>query len=588
MAIDKKSDPIETIKQALQLQQSHRLPEAESLYRRVLTDEPEQPIALHFLGLLAHQSDKNEAAFDLISKAIAIKPDYAAAHSNLGHILRRLGRFDAAVDSCRKALSIDPNLAAAYNNLGAALKESGKSEEAVVSFQRALALRPDDDHAATNLRFELHHQCAWQTLDELGDAGGFTPFSHISLITDLSENLQVAREASRQISVRMSSLRQKFNFDRPQKSKLKIALGYLSSDFRNHAMAHLIARMLKLHDREDFDVLAFSHGPDDGSTYRQKIMDASDQFVDIRDLGNVEAAHKIYDSGVDILIDLNGHTSLNRLEICALSPAPIQMTYLGFPGSSGADFVDYILTYKVVTPEGHATFYSERIAYLPNSYFITDDTQKISKQPVTRKMCGLPEEGFVYCSFNKGFKIEPVMFDIWMSLLRDVPGSVLWLTKGNTAAEGNLRQEAQSRGVDPDRLIFADIVPKEQHLARHKLADLALDTRIFGGHTTTVDALWVGVPVVAHTGNHFASRVSTSILSAIEMPELASENLEDYRSLALKLSTNADELTAVRSKLSKNRTSKSLFNTQKTVRHFEDVYRQVWQRHLIDTGRGIV
>ncbi len=294
----------------------------------------------------------------------------------------------------------------------------------------------------------------------------------------------------------------------------------------------------------------------------------------------MEAAGQIFESGVDILVDLKGHTENHRLEICALRPSPVQAAYLGFPGTTGADFLDYIITDRIVTPEDQSPYYSEQFVYLPHCYQVNDQKQKISDDPFTRPDFGLPEKGFVFCSFNRNYKIEPVMFGVWMKLLNKAPDSVLWLLKSNELAERNLKSEAEARGVDGDRLIFADNMPKDQHLARCRLADLALDTRICGGHTTTSDSLWAGVPVVTMLGSHFASRVSASLLGAVGLPELVTDNLEDYEALAFRVSQNPDELDGLTDKLARNRLSEPLFDTPRFVANLEGAYRRMWDQYL--------
>ena len=333
-------------------------------------------------------------------------------------------------------------------------------------------------------------------------------------------------------------------------------------------------------DRKAFNVLSFSHGRNDESAYREKIKTGSDGFFDLEAAGHTEAARTIFDSGVDILVDLNGHTRNNRLEICALRPAPVQATYLGFPGTTGADFLDYMITDRIVTPDDHSPYYSEHLVYLPHCYMIGDHEQEISDAPFARADFGLPEKGFVFCSFNGNYKIEPVMFGVWMSLLRKVPDSVLWLLRSSDLAERNLLSEAEARGVDGDRLVFAGRMPKDRHLARCRLADLALDTRICGGHTTTSDALWAGLPVVTVLGTHFASRVSASLLDAVGLPELITHDLQDYEALAFTLSQNPDALRDVKARLARNRLSEPLFDTPRFVRNLETAYRRMWEKYL--------
>ena len=390
----------------------------------------------------------------------------------------------------------------------------------------------------------------------------------------------MAQARSGETAKKMASLKTDFQMSGRRSPKPRITIGYLSSDFHNHATAHLMLNLFGLHDRKDFNVFTFSYGQNDESAYREKIKNDSDKFFDLQAAGHLEAAGKIFESGVDILVDLKGHTRYNRLEICALRPAPVQVTYLGFPGTTGADFLDYIITDRIITPEDQSPYYSEQLVYLPHCYQVNDHKQKISDAPFSRSDFDLPEKGFVFCSFNSNFKIEPVMFGVWMYLLKKAPDSVLWLFKSNDLAERNLKIEAQSRGVGGDRLIFAEKMPKDQHLARCRLADLALDTRIYGGHTTTSDLLWAGVPVVTMLGTHFASRVPASLLNAVGFPELITHNLEEYESLALRLSQNPGELAALRTKLTQNRKTEPLFDTPRFVRNLESAYHKIWARFL--------
>ncbi len=527
-------------------------------------------------------------------KALAIKPDYAEAHNNLGVALQELGKLDEAVASYHKALAIEPDYAEAHNNLGGALQELGKLDESITAYRESLRIKPDYDTAAVNLLHQLRHACAWPDVDRLEHkVGEFTkqsireggnvalrPFGNITVCADTSENYAVAQARSGEIAKKMSALKTDFQMSGRRSPKPRITIGYLSSDFKNHPVAHLMLSLFGLHDRKDFTVFTFSYGRNDESGYRERIKNDSDEFFDLQATDHLEAAGRIFESGVDILVDLNGHTRNNRLEICALRPAPVQAAYLGFPGTTGADFLDYIITDRIVTPEDQSPYYSEQLVYLPHCYQINDHKQKISDVPFTRSDFGLPENGFVFCSFNNNYKIEQVMFGVWMNLLKKAPDSVLWLFKSNDMAERNLMSEAQARGVDVDRLIFAEKMPKDQYLARCRLADLALDTRICGGHTTTSDALWAEVPVVTMLGAHFASRVSASLLNAVGLPELITHDLEDYEALAFRLSQNPDELDDLKAKLAHNRLSEPLFDTPRFVGNLESAYRRMWDNYL--------
>ena len=317
-----------------------------------------------------------------------------------------------------------------------------------------------------------------------------------------------------------------------------------------------------------------------GPRYRKKIESDCDAFVDIRDLSTIDTAKRIREDDIDILVDLKGHTKDHRLGICALRPALILATYLGFPGTTGANFFDYVITDRTVTPEEQAPYYTEKFAYLPHCYQVNDHTQAISDKPYARVDFGLPEDGFVFCSFNQSYKIEPVMWDVWMRIMRHVDGSILWLLDNNEMAKHNLKREASARDVNPDRIVFAAKLPKPEHLARLKLADLFLDTRIYNAHTTGSDALWAGVPLITLQGKHFASRVASSLLGAIDLPELVTHSLADYEALAVRLARHSDALLAFRERLSRNRLTKPLFDTPRFARNLENAYQQMWDAHL--------
>ena len=374
----------------------------------------------------------------------------------------------------------------------------------------------------------------------------------------------------------MSNAKIHFPFDGRRTGKSKIVIGYLSNDFRYHATAHLMLSLFGLHNRDEFEIYCYSYGKDDRSYYRSRIQHDCDKFVDISSFGHDAAAGCIYKDKVDILVDLKGYTEGTRLSICALRPAPVQVSYLGFPGTTGADFFDYIITDKIVTPEEHAPYYSEKFAYLPHCYQVNDHTQLIANKDWKKGDFGFPEDSFVFCSFNGPYKIDPVMFDVWMEILRKVPDSILWLLSGNNIAEKNLRREAEARGIQSERLVFADMLPKDEHLSRLRFADLALDTRIVTGHTTTSDALWAGVPVITLQGGHFASRVSSSVLSAIGLPELITHSLEEYEALAVQLARNPAQLQEIRQRLAENRLSAPLFDTPRFVRNLESAYKEMW------------
>jgi protein O-GlcNAc transferase len=340
---------------------------------------------------------------------------------------------------------------------------------------------------------------------------------------------------------------------------------------------HQMLGLFGLHDRARFNIYGYSHGKDDGSCYRQKIRQNCDKFSELDNFSHAEAAECIYRDKVDILVDLMGHTRGNRLAICALRPAPVQVSYLGFLGTTGAAFMDYFITDKIVTPEDQFIYYSEKLVFLPDCYQINDHLQKISEKQWHKQECGLPSECFVFCSFNQPYKIDPCMFDTWMRILRRIPQSVLWLLNQNSTATKNLQRRAQAQGILPSRLIFADALPLKDHLARLRLADLALDTRIYNGGATTSNALWSGVPVITLQGNHFVSRMSSSSLSAVGLSELVTHDLKAYEALAVELAGSPGKLQAIRKKLARNRLTHPLFDTPRFVKNLEHAYQAMWK-----------
>jgi len=615
------------IQSALKYHERGRLDRAEKIYRKILKNYPNQPDALHFLGLIAGQRDKTDEAEHLIRKAINILPQNAFYHHNFGTLMKEQGRWKEAIRCYRKAVEIDPNYVDAYYNMGDALLNHGNLRQAIFCFQKVLELKPDFAEAYTNignafqdlsefeeaitayrkalelephypeaycqLFFLLKETCSWKESEGLEreldalvtsssslEAVDFeSPFVSVATCPDPDRNCAVARLWSANVAEEVSRFSPGFSFDERRLSEDKITVAYLSSDFRDHAIAHLMLSLFELHDRNAFQVFCYSYGKDDGSHYRQKIEKDCDRFVDIRSLGYAEAANQMYEDGVDILVDLNGYTTGGRMQISALRPAPIQVSYM-FPGTTGADFVDYIITDRIVTPEQQAPYYNEEFVYLPHCYLVNDHAQVIAEKEWTKPYFGLPEDGVVFCSFNQGYKIDPIMYDVWMKILIGVPDSVLWLFVKSKTTEMNLKREAEARRVIPERLFFAERLQKQDHLARLALADLTLDTRIYNGHTTSSDSLWAGVPVIALQGTHFASRVSSSILRAIGLPGLITSNLEEYEHLAVSLASNPDQLQTIRENIANNRLAEPLFDTPRFVRNLEKAYKEMWEIFL--------
>ncbi|MEE9606050.1 MAG: tetratricopeptide repeat protein [Candidatus Scalindua sp.] len=607
------------------LKEQGKLDEAIANHRQALSLKPDYAEIHNNLGTALQKSGKLDEAIDSYRLAIKLKPDYAEAYYNLGNVLKIHGETDEAIKSYKQAITLEQNNVNAYVNLGTAFQDQGKSTDAISCYKKALEIRPDDvntyynlgnafqvqgelneaiscyqkalelkpDSAETynNLFHQFQQTCDWQKTEGMAaklddfttnalDNGTKTaeaPFVSLARHTDPLWVFAVAKSWSCDIERAISNLKIHFPHDVRKSRKTKITVGYLSNDFRNHPMAHLMLSLFGLHNRDEFKIFCYSYGKDDVSSYRTRIRRDCDKFVDIRNLSHADAARCIYEDQVDTLIDLKGYTRDNRLEISALRPAPIQVRYLGLPCTTGADFFDYIITDRIVTPEEHAQYYSENFVYMPHCYQVNDHTQEISDKDWKKVDFGLPEGSFVFCSFNQGYKIEPVMFNTWMKILRQVPESVLWLQWTNESAKENLRMEAETRGVRSDRLIFTEKLPKYEHLARLRLADMVLDTRIVNGAATTSDALWVGVPVITLQGSNFASRMSSSILTGIGLSEFIVHSIEEYEALAVRLAHNPGELQMIRQKLTKNLSTEPLFDTPRFAKNLEKAYKEIWK-----------
>lgn len=565
-----------------------RLAEALPLLERAAAQDLAPPNAIHSLARVLHELGRHEEALAILDRQLQRHPDDAEALRQKAAALVMMGQASAAVTCFERSVELNPR-AATYSELSGALRLIGRLDAAIAASRRALELEPANDVAAARLLFQLDQACAWaesaplraqvrrQTASALalGRCPQEQPLTAIGYDDDPRGNLHVAaahaRLAERRAGAPLVLIRRAENRE-------PLTIGYLSRDFREHATAHLVARCFEQHDRQAVRVHAYSYGPEVASEMRQRLRCATDLFVDIDALDHRRAAERIAADHVDILIDLMGHTSWARMEIPALRPAPVQAAWLGFPGSTGSRFHDYALVDRTVAPPAEARFFSEQLVWLPDSYQPNDDRRAIAAEPVDRAAIGLPDDAFVLCCFNQGFKIEPAMFGLWMDLLTVLPKARLLLWTLNDVIEGNLRRAAAALGIDPARLHFGGRLPKEQHLRRLQLADLALDTLIYNGHTTTSDALWAGLPVLALEGRHFASRVSASLLRAVGLPELVLRSLADYRELALALARDPARLAAIRAKLAVNRAHAPLFDSRRLARALEAAYRAMAER----------
>ncbi|HEY1721671.1 MAG TPA: tetratricopeptide repeat protein [Magnetospirillaceae bacterium] len=575
----------------LALQDAGRFDEAIVCYRKAAGLGPDSAVAYNNLGLVLWQLGFYAQAEENCRRAIALKPDLASAHNNLGIALRDQGHAREALDCFHKAIALQPEAAELYSNLARSLEEDGRIDEAIAAYEKAMAFSPTESpirnqriirpEASIQLAY-LRRVCGdWSTFDAddkyirdvvKGSEGRVASFQFLLSTAPLAEQLECARAEFAGLSV---SIAPKFRHDRrPRAQRLRI--GYLSADFRNHAVASLIAELLERHDRTRYEIFGYSTGRDDGTPIRKRIEAGVDQFIDAHSLAPSQLADRMYGDTIDILIDLTGLTTGTYSQVAAYRPAPIQVNYLGFPGTIGADCIDYIVGDPTVTPIEDQAFYGEKIVQLPDCYQPNDTERTIANTTPSRREHGLPEHGFVFCCFSTTPKITPAFFDIWMRLLKTVPGSVLWLLENNDATVRNLRREAQARGVDPGRLIFASRISSAEHLARHRHADLFLDTLPYNAHTTASDALWAGLPVVTCMGPTFAGRVGASLLQAIDLPELITDSLAAYEALALDLARNPDRLAALKAKLASHRLTTPLFDIGRFTRHLEAAYDRMW------------
>jgi protein O-GlcNAc transferase len=572
---------------------AQRFLEAVQAFQHALALQPQRAEAHNDLGNVFIELGQIGDAIASFNQAIALKPDFAVAMNNLGTAFKVLERYPDAIKCYQQAAAINERYAEALNNLGATFEAMGNPDAAIQYFRKALAIRPDLALARVDLYYALKRTCAWSQMSALeeeldtdtaraienGTRLAEDPFLSLARHADPVRNAAVAKFWSDAIEVSASRLETGFSFEGRNIADSKITIGYLSENFRNHAMAHLMAGLFEHHDRSRYNIFAYSTGKEDRSDIRNRIENGCDRFVDIRSCSHLDSAQIIYTDKVDILVDLMGYTRGGRMEIAALRPAPVQVRYMGMAGTTGSDFFDYLIADQTVIPPADAQHYSEQLVYMPDCYQVNDGRQADAGTTFNRTELGLPSDGVLFCSFNQLFKLDPVLFEVWMKILQQVPGSVLWLQSGPPSAETNLRMAASNCGISVERLVFGPKMVRSQHLVRLKLADIALDTRLVNGAATTSDALWAGLPVVSLKGGHFSSRMSTSILRAIGLSELVASDLDAYLQLAVKLGQKPEFLESMRQRLDVNRRTRKLFDTANMTRNLETAYAIMWKNY---------
>ena len=558
--------------------------DAFAAYDKALALKPDLSEAWLGRGNVFADLKSYDEAFAAFDKALALKPDLAEAWLGRGNVFADLKRCDEAFAAFDKALALKPDLAEAWFGRGNVFADLKRYDEAFAAFDKSLALQPDANTAEGARLHCKMYLCDWtdfsveceHLVSSVKDSKTNTdPFAFLSISTSPEDQIKCAKLW---VNEKCPSSDKPFWHGEIYKHK-KIRIAYVSADFHQHATAYLMAGIFERHDKSRFEVMAISIGPDDASEMRQRLKGSFDQFTDARKFSNDEIASRIKDAEIDILIDLKGFTQDARTGIFARRPAPIQVNYLGYPGTMGADYIDYLVADPTVIPKSCKAYYTEKIVYLPNSYQANDTKRTISNKLFTRAEYHIPEKGFVFCCFNNNYKIIPEVFDCWMRILHQINDSVLWLLESNAIAASNLRKEAVARGISAERLVFAPLMPTSDHLARHRLADLFLDTLPCNAHTTASDALWAGLPVLTQIGETFAGRVAASLLNAIGLPELITSTRQEYADLAIELATNPEKLAAIKHRLLQNRLTKPLFNTQLFTRHIERAYEAMYERY---------
>lgn len=557
-----------------------------SSYNQAILVNPNFLMAYINLGCLLNKLRKYDEAIKNFSHVINHAPSSSEAYYNCGVSLENLQRYDEALINYDRAIQLKPDFAEAFYNRGILLNELKKYDQALVSLSSAILFKPEMNFILGTLIHTKMHLCDWigyeQLLNKLisqieKQAKVSTPF----VISALEDDPQLQKKAAEIYIIEKHPISHELPKIKKYPKPKRIRVGYFSADFREHAVSYLTAELFELHNRSEFEIIAFSFGVDTHDSLRRRLVKSFDQFLDVKDKSDQEIAILAREMQIDIAVDLGGITAGSRTNIFALRAAPIQISYIGYLGTMGASYIDYIIADYTLIPKDRQHFYSEKIIYLP-TYQVNDTKRHISERIFTRDELGLPSNGFVFCCFNNNYKITPPTFDGWMRVLDEVEGSVLWLLDSNETARTNLRNEAILRGVDASRIIFGGHLPSPEYIARYRVADLFLDTFPYNAGTTGSDALRVGLPILTLKGHSFASRVAASLLEAVDLPELITYTQDEYESFAVELAKNSDKLKEIKSKLLNNLPSSSLFNTKLFTMHIESGYREIYRLYQND------
>lgn len=560
--------------------------EAEKCLRKAIELDKNFAMAWVNIGKLFLAQKKLELALQVFQNASYIEPQNATFLSMVAGTLVEMRRFDEAEKFCVQAIKYDPNLAEPYLNLAIILYHKKKRGAAKQAFEKVAQLRPNNMPSLSDYLYVRAQICDWsplapefQTVKPIGKPGNsVAPFSFLYF----EDDPYVQKKRSENRAHELAAHETVPQFPRPASRPQKLRIGYFSADFHNHATLSLMMGLFGDHDKSRFEIHTYSYGSVTDGWRRAQLQKLVDKNWDVRNLSDREIVQHARDQGIDIAIDLKGYTQNGRPQIFAHRIAPIQINYVGYPGTLGADYIDYLIADHTIIPNEYKNAYSEKVIYMPHCYQPNDGGREFPENTQTRTELGLPENGFVFCSFNANYKISPREFDIWMRLLKKVDGSVLWLFEGSQDAMINLRKEAGARGVDPARLVFAGFLPEAEHLARHKHADLFLDTFNVNAHTTASDALWTGLPLVTLPGKQFAARVAASVLKAANLPELIAKSEQEYEAIALDLALNPEKTAAMKAKVKENVKACPLFDTKSYTRDLERGYDAAYECYLLN------
>ena len=553
-------------------------------FNQAIKLKPDYSGALFNRGDTLIKLNQLEAAIESFNSVIEIEPQSAIAFFNKGNALLSLKQFHLAAANFTMAISLRTDFAEAYHNAGVVMADLRQPDAANISYLKALEINPNLDFLFGTCLHNKMMLCDWSHIAEglnyyesaIAEHKKISlPFAAVTLLDNPSLQFKAAKVFNDTKYPRTNTLGK----IKKNKSNGKIRVAYYSADFFKHATSYLIAQLFELHDKDKFEFYGFSFGLNIKDEMQTRVAAAFNKFIDVSTKSSIEVAKLSRELKIDIAVDLKGYTKDNRTEIFALGCAPIQVNYLGYPGTMASDYIQYIIADKILIPENLQSSYSEKIVYLPDSYQVNDSKRKISSKILQKKDHGLPENGFVFCCFNNNYKITPEIFSIWMKIIKSVDGSVLWLLEDNPTASRNLIREAEIRGVEGKRLVFGGRLEVEDHLARHQLADLFLDTLPCNAHTTASDALWAGLPVLTCLGNSFAGRVAASLLAALDLHELITHDLSDYESLAIQLATQPDKLQKIKTELSTNKLKKPLFDTKLFAKNIESAYKLIYKRY---------